>query len=91
LPTVICPEGVAEEDKNSQCVYAVDEAFDPSALTDSEGRFAFRDIAPGDYVLLVGNPATKYIVLTGETGLALVWTAEADKVLTIGDLLVELP
>jgi hypothetical protein len=91
LPTVICPEGVAEEDKQNQCVYAVDEAFDPSTLSDEDGRFAFLDITPGDYVLIVGNPATKYTLLSDETNQALVWTAEADKVLAIGDLLVELP
>jgi hypothetical protein len=91
LPSVICPPGVAEKDKREQCVYAVDDAFDPSAITNQDGSFVFRDIPAGDYVMLIGNPATKYTVLANESKQPLIWSAKADQVLNAGDLAVDLP
>ena len=91
LPAVVCPAGVAEDQKREQCVYVIDTAFDPSAITDGGGRFVFSDIAPGDYVMLVGNPTTKYTVLTNDSNQPLIWKAEADKVTELGDLAVVLP
>lgn len=89
LPSVICPADVAEEDKRDKCVYGVDEAFDPSTLTDDNGYFVFNDLTPGEYVMLVGNPATKYTILSDDAKLPLVWRAEADKIVALGDLVVD--
>ncbi len=91
LPTIVCPEGVTEENKRDQCVYVVDEAFDPSAMTDADGRFVFRDVRPGEYVMLVGSPTTRSTVLADDFNQPLIWKTEADKVLELGDLAVELP
>jgi len=90
LPSVTCPLGVTEENKREQCVYVIDEAFDPSVLTDGDGRFVFRDIAAGEYVLLVGNRTTKYTVLANESNQPIIWKVEADKVNELGDLVVDL-
>jgi hypothetical protein len=90
LPSVICPPGVLEENKREECVYVVDEAFDPSVLTDGDGRFVFRDIPVGEYVLLVGTQTTKYTVLANELDQPIIWGVEADKVNELGDLVVEL-
>jgi predicted small lipoprotein YifL len=90
LPAILCPPGVADKDKREQCVYVIDEAFDPSALSDGTGRFVFRDIAAGEYVLLVGNRITQYTILTNEFNQPIIWKAEADKVLELGDLVVDL-
>lgn len=90
LPAIVCPAGVAEENKREECVYAIDDAFDPSTLTDQQGRFVFKDVAPGDYVLLVGNRMTKSTVLADDAGRPLMWKVEADKVLQLGDLVVDL-
>lgn len=89
LPSVICPSGVSEEEKRDKCVFGVDEAFDPSTLTDDSGIFVFKDLTPGEYVMLVGNPATKYTILSNDEKLPLVWKAEADKVINVGDLVVD--
>ncbi|MGE5603346.1 MAG: hypothetical protein ACM30E_09860 [Nitrososphaerales archaeon] len=92
LPSVVCPTGVTKENVREQCVYMIDTAFDPSVLTDQEGRFVFRDIASGRYVLLVGNPETsRYTVLADESKKPFIWEVEADKVTELGDLVVELP
>ncbi len=90
LPSVICPPGVLEENKREECVYVVDEAFDPSVLTDGDGRFVFQDIPAGEYVLLVGTQTTKYTVLANELDQPIIWGVEADKVSELGDLVVEL-
>lgn len=89
LPSVICPPGVADQDKHEQCVSAIDEAFDPSVMTNANGEFVFRDIQAGDYVMLVGNPGTTYIILSDEANRALIWSAKPNQVLNLGDLVVE--
>jgi hypothetical protein len=90
LPAILCPPGVADKDKREQCVYVIDEAFDPSVLSDGKGRFVFQNIAVGEYVMLVGNRITQYTILTNEVNQPIIWKAEADKVLELGDLVVDL-
>lgn len=90
LPAIVCPPNVAEKDKREQCIYVIDDAFDPSTLTDSEGRFVFQNIGAGEYILLIGNRVTRYTILTDELNQPLIWKVEADKVLDLGDLVVEL-
>jgi hypothetical protein len=90
LPAVLCPPGVLEKDKREQCVYVMDDAFDPSTLSDGEGRFIFRDVAAGEYVLMIGNRMTKYTILANEFNQPLIWKVEAGKVLELGDLVVDL-
>jgi len=90
LPAVLCAPGVAEKDKREQCIYVIDEAFDPSVLSDGEGRFVFQDIAAGEYVLMIGSRMTKYVVLTDEFNQPLIWKVEAGKALELGDLVVDL-
>lgn len=90
LPAIVCPPNVAEKDKREQCIYIIDDAFDPSVLTDGEGRFVFQNITAGEYVLLVGNRMTRHTILTDELNQPLIWKVEADKVIDLGDLAVEL-
>lgn len=90
LPAIVCPPGVAEKDKREQCIYVIDDAFDPSVLTDGEGHFIFQNITAGEYILLIGNRVTRYTILTDELNQPLIWKVEADKVVDLGDLVVEL-
>ena len=71
-------------------VYALDNAFSPSAISDSQGFFTFTDIDARDYVLLVGD-------IFGAWALALddthekpnVWTAEERSITDIGKIYVD--
>ena len=89
LPAVLCAPGVAEEDKREQCFYMVDEAFDPSALTDDNGNFVFRDIPAGEYVMLVGSLMTENVILKDELNRPVIWEAITDTVVALGDIVVE--
>lgn len=89
LPAVLCAPGVAEEDKREQCFYMVDEAFDPSALTDDDGNFVFRDIEAGEYVMLVGSLMTENVILKDELNRPIIWEAITDTVVALGDIVVE--
>lgn len=92
LHSLLCPPDVTtEEDKREQCVYMIDEAFDPSTLTDEQGRFEFRNIEGGDYVIMVGNWMTEYVVLANDFNQPLIWKVEPDQQLELGDLVVDLP
>ncbi|MFN3331470.1 MAG: hypothetical protein ACK47M_03015 [Caldilinea sp.] len=89
LPAVLCAPGVAEEDKREQCFYMVDEAFDPSALTDDEGNFIFQNIQAGEYVMLVGSLMTENVILKDELNRPIIWKAITDTVVALGDIVVE--
>ncbi len=90
LPAIVCPPGVAEAEKRQQCVYVIDEAFDPSTLSDNAGFFVFQDVPAGEYILMIGNRTTKYTILTNDFNEPLIWKAEDGKVLELGDLVVDL-
>ena len=89
LPAVLCAPGVAEEDKREQCFYMVDEAFDPSALTDDDGNFMFQNIEAGEYVMLVGSLMTENGILKDELTRPVIWEAITDTVVALGDIVVE--
>lgn len=89
LPAVLCAPGVAEEDKREQCFYMVDEAFDPSALTDDDGNFVFQNIQAGEYVMLVGSLMTENVILKDELNQPIIWEAITDTVVALGDIVVE--
>lgn len=67
--------------------FVLDGAFSPSTVTDSVGRFAFIDIPPGEYVLVIGNPeVTDYEIILDETRKARVWTANANEIVDLGEI-----
>lgn len=71
--------------------FVLDGAFSPHTVSDSQGRFAFVDIAPGEYVLVVGNPeVTDYQIIENEQRKARIWQLLPDEVLDTSTLLVEI-
>ena len=77
--------------EGDSAAFVLDGAFSPTALTDSEGRFAFVDIAPGGYVLVIGNPeVTDYEIIANEDQKPRVWTVEVDQIEDLGNIITDL-
>lgn len=71
-------------------VYALDNAFSPSTISNSEGFFAFTDIDARDYVLLVGDIFGSWALGLDETQeKPKVWTATERSITDIGEVYVE--
>lgn len=63
----------------------------PSTLTDKYGYFAFLNINPGVYAMVIWLPEKSWVVSTPETGKDILLTVEAGKVTTLGELLINPP
>lgn len=86
LAEVYCPGDLeADADKREACVWALDDAFSPSTFTDAEGSFVFESIEARDYVLLVGDMMTRYVMLKDAEDKPLMWTVPADQAIDIGE------
>lgn len=70
-------------------VYALDMARSPGTITDDQGFFVFNDIAPNEYVVVVGRSDADNDVVREQNGDAKVYKVEADKVLNVGSLTVK--
>jgi hypothetical protein len=70
--------------QNGEAAYILDTASSPSTVTDSSGQFIAKDIAPGEYVIVIGEPNAAYAILNEPNGQAKVWNAEVDKILDLG-------
>jgi hypothetical protein len=69
--------------------YALDASFSPFAETDANGKFVFKNIEAREYVLVFGDPMTKYSIVTDETGSAKVWNIPSDKVTDLGEFKID--
>ena len=63
----------------------------PNTMTDESGRFAFVDLEPGSYALILWTPANSVVVDQPETGEGLFVTVEAGSITDIGGITVNLP
>jgi len=83
---------LAEVHRNEQGVaaFGLNTRSSPQTSSDENGNFIFKDIPAGEYVVVVGDPMTKSMVLNDlTTGNAKVWNPQADQVLEIGELKFE--
>ena len=71
--------------------YVLDEAFSPIATTDGEGNFTFYNVAPGEFVVIVGDIYNDYEIINDEENLPVTYNVEAGKTLEMGVLEVMLP
>ncbi len=70
--------------------YALDTSSTLHTTTDSEGNYIFKDIKPGEYVLLFGDPMSKYFIVADENHVPKIWVVEVDSTLEIGTLKIDL-
>jgi hypothetical protein len=71
-------------------VYVLDHAFSPGVYADEQGVFTITNVAPKEYVIVIGDPDGTYVVIPDEAGKARVWNVEAGKILDVGKLDISL-
>jgi hypothetical protein len=78
--------------QGDQGAFLLDTAFGPGDYTDENGYFIFENIAPGEYVLVVGNVEVYegYEIIPDSSGRAQVYDFPADEVTDIGIVRVNL-
>jgi len=76
--------------QGSEAIYVLDGANSPGALTGGDGSFVMENIVAREYVLVIGDPYAKYVVIPDETNRAKVWNVPADQVLDVGELRIDL-
>jgi hypothetical protein len=76
--------------QGSEAIYVLDGANSPGALTADDGSFVMANIVAREYVMVIGDPYNKYVVVPDETTRARVWNAAADQVLDVGEQRVDL-
>jgi len=63
----------------------------PHTMADESGRFAFPDLEPGTYALILWTPARSFVINDPETGQGLLVTVEAGVIIELGKIAVDLP
>jgi hypothetical protein len=82
--TVVRLARVYHDPQTQESVFAMDLADAPGTFTDDQGQFSFVDLAPGEYVISVGDYFGTNDIVREEDGDAHVFNAEADKTLNVG-------
>jgi hypothetical protein len=77
-------------DDKSEGAFVVDATSGPTAITDQNGAFAFDELRPTDYVLVVGDLFGQHVILSNPDGSAMIYTATVGQVLDVGDIEVDL-
>lgn len=70
--------------------YVLEGGTSPSAITNQNGEFAFVNINPADYVIVVGDAEGDNEVIVETNGKAKIYIVESDKILDVGTLEVKL-
>jgi len=63
----------------------------PSTMTDKHGYFAFLDVEPGTYAMVIWTPAKSWVVCNPETKLDILVTVEAGAITELGEVAIDLP
>ncbi len=91
-PYVTEPVSLAEVHYNEagEGAFALNSRTSPHTSTDENGFFVFKDIPVRDYVMVTGDPMTRYLILNDlSTGKVKIWSPKADKILDAGELRFE--
>lgn len=72
-----------------QAAFVLDGARSPSTNTDEEGIFVISNVNASEYVLVVGDPYAKNVIVQEASGDAKVWQTQANQVLNVGEVIVD--
>jgi len=70
--------------------FVLEGATSPSTITNQQGEFAFGNIEPADYVIVVGNVEGDNEIIAETGGKAKIYNVEPGKILDVGTLKVKL-
>jgi hypothetical protein len=70
----------------SDGAFVLEGATSPSTIAKDDGGFVLADVAPADYVIVIGDPETENSILLEPDGRARVITLQAGKKLDLGRL-----
>ena len=88
--TVVRLARVIWNEQKTDGAFVLEGATSPSTITDKDGHFAFKDIEPADYVIVIGDVQGSHVIISESNGKAKVYSAGKDKVLDLGTLSVQL-
>lgn len=76
--------------EGESAAFALDASFSPGGTTNEDGVFIISDIVPGEYVVIIGDPAINYIIIQDpDTNKAKVWNAPENGILDLGTLKID--
>ena len=79
---------IPASDPQAKPMVSFSENVDPKAgVYRSDGRFAFNNVPPGNYALVVWNPVTSFVVETPNSGMVQV-KVEPGKVTDLGAIVI---
>jgi hypothetical protein len=84
--TIVRLAKVFWNDQHTDGAYVLEGASSPSTVSDNDGFFAFANIMPGEYVVVVGNVNAQYEIISHTDGKPVIYTVAADATLDVGTL-----
>ncbi len=72
-------------------VVTMKQQASPHTMADESGHFAFSDLEPETYALILWTPAKSFVINDPETGQGLLVTVEAGVIAELGEIIVDLP
>lgn len=77
---------VIADDQGEERVASYDRVNSPKSVTDNQGNFAFTDIPPGKYGLVLDVVVSAYLLLDPETGEQFLFTISGGEITDLGEL-----
>lgn len=88
--TVVRLASVVWNEDKSDGAFFLEGGTSPTATTDENGRFSFEGLAPGDYVIVVGDVYASHEIVSAPDGKARIFSVVAEGSPTWGDVIVSL-
>ena len=82
---------VSYVEPNSIPFITMKQQASPHTMTDESGSFAFLDLEPGTFALILWTPVDSIVVDEPETGNGLMVMVEAGVITELGEITVNLP
>jgi hypothetical protein len=88
--TVVRLARVFWNEQHTDGAFVLESASSPSTATNDEGFFAFEDLDPADYTLIIGEVPGDHVIVSKPDGSAEIFTVEKDKVTDVGQIPADL-